>query len=232
MLHARRLLVALLLLEILPLTLLAETRVKSEPLAFEFTYADAELAKDGKIPFFRVFPEGKDSKGNDASGTLETLKTARGKSKLYGDEDAKPGLIVLLRRVVFVPLPDGDFQAILEGEFNAVRTTIKQATMAKLLAGEATELVFESKATKGIRPVGFTIEAKTTMQAQLLDGQLRIFGGEGASTITHYALLGNYIYESDPVPLAPAGNKAPVFVGRYAKPKLKNGLPETLPVIN
>lgn len=233
MLHARGMLVSLSLLGMLPLTLLAESRAKTEPLAFEFSYADPEIAKDGKIPFFRVFPDGKDTAGKDASGSLNTLKTARGQSKLYKDEDIKPGLIVLLRRVVFVPQADGDYKAILEGEYNAVQTVLTKATMTKLLAGEETELVFASEATKGIRPVGFTIKAKTTMRARLKDGSLQIFGGEGASTITHYALLGNYVYESDPVPLGPAENATPVYIGRNAKLKLKaTGEPETLPVIN
>lgn len=206
---------------------------KSEALAFEFTYAEADKAKAGQIPFFRVFPGGKDTAGNDASRSLGTLKSARGTSKLYRDEDIKPGLIVLLRRVVFLPLATGDYKAILEGEFNAVQTVLKKETMAKLLAGETTDLVFESEATKGVRPVAFTIKAKTTMRAALQDGSLNIFGGEGASTITHYALLGKYVYESAPVALGPLDNLAPVYIGRPSKPKLKaSGEPETLPVIN
>ena len=233
MLKSSGLLVFLSLLGMLTPTLFAETRVKQETLAFEFTYADPEIAKTGKIPFFRVFPDGKDTAGKDASGTLGTLKSARGESKLYKDEDAKPGLIVLLRRVVFVPQAGGDFKAFLEGEFNAVHTIGTKETMAKLLAGETTDLVFASEATKGIRPLAFTIKAKTTMRATLKDGTLQVFGGEGASTITHYALLGNYVYESDPVALGPIESAEPVYIGRPGKLKFKStGEPETLPVIN
>lgn len=214
-------------------TSFAETRERASVLAFEFSYADPELAKLGKHPYFRVFPDGKDKKGSDASGTLGTLKSARGESKLYTKEDREPGLIVVLRRVVFVPQASGDYRALLEGEYNAVQTVIAKETIAKLLAGETTELVFASEATKGVRPLAFTIKATTTMRAALRDGQLHIFGGEGASTITHYALLGNYVYESDPVPLAPADNRDPVYIGRAAKVKLKaGGQPETLPIIN
>src|SRR5437762_10948005 len=74
---------------------------KPSILVFSFTHADPEKAKAEPFPFFRVFPGGKDKNGADASRTLSTLKSARGHSLLFKEEDAKPGLIVVLRRILF-----------------------------------------------------------------------------------------------------------------------------------
>src|SRR5947207_10952452 len=71
---------------------------KQAVLAFAFEATGQAKGEQPKPPFFRVFPGGKDAKGRDASGTLKTLKLARGASKLYPQEDEKPGLIVVLRR--------------------------------------------------------------------------------------------------------------------------------------
>ncbi len=205
---------------------------KPEVLAFTFSHADPDKAKTEPFPYFRVFPGGKDKKGVDASGTLSTLKAARGESKLYQAEDAKPGLIVVLRRIVFIPQPGGDYQAVFEGEFNAVKLDVPKRTMDKLLRGDTTELLFESETTKGIRPLAFTIKPKTTLRVALRDGKLVILGGKGESTIVHYGLLGTFTYESDPIELAPEENTKPIYIGASTKPKLKNGQPETLPVLN
>lgn len=203
------------------------------PLCFTFAHADAAKAKDEPHPFFRVFPEGKDKDGQDATGTLDTLKFARGESKLYKDHDRQPGLIVVLRRLILLPLASGDYKAILEGEFNAVQTVLDKATMQALLAGKVTDLVFTSESTKGVRPVAFTIKAKTVFRAALVDGHLHVYGGEGASTIMHYTFTGTYTYESDSVPLGPARSSTPIYIGQASELKLKrNREPETLPIIN
>jgi hypothetical protein len=102
----------------------AESNGMKDVLAFEFSSAKPGGEPGEKFPYFRVFPGGKDKNKQDASGSLNTLKFARGESKLYKDEDAKPGLIVVLRRILFVPLPSGDYKAILEGEYNAVQTRV------------------------------------------------------------------------------------------------------------
>ena len=205
----------------------------AKPLCFTFTHADAAKAKVEPHPFFRVFPKGKDKDGQDATGSLDTLKFARGESKLYTKHDRQPGLIVVLRRLILVPLASGDYKAILEGEYNAVQTVLDKATMQKLLAGKMTDLVFASESTKGIRPVAFTIKAKTIFRAALVDGQLHVFGGEGASTIMHYTFSGTYTYESDRVPLGPAHSSTPIYIGQASQLKLKRDRePETLPIIN
>src|SRR6187401_202052 len=82
---------------------------KNAVLAFTFTHADVEKAKVEPFPYFRIFPDGKDKNGEDASSTLSTLKVARGQSVLFKEEDAKPGLIVVLRRILFIPLASGDY---------------------------------------------------------------------------------------------------------------------------
>jgi hypothetical protein len=206
---------------------------KEAPLAFQFSLPEEKEGEAAKIPFFRVFPGGRDKNGKDASSTLSTLKLARGESKLYAAEDAKPGLIVLLRRLVLVPLRDGDYQAILEGEFNAVQTRLPKATMERLLAGETTNLVFESETRKGVRPLAFKVEATTKLRAALRDGVLLCYGGEGGATITHYGLLRAHTFESPPVSLGPENNTGPVYIGHPVKPVLKSdGSPETLPIIN
>jgi hypothetical protein len=213
----------------------AQEKEKPSVLAFRFTYAEDANKDDDtvKLPYFRAFPDGKDKAGQDASGSLSTLKLARGESKLYKAEDAKPGLIVVLRRLLLVPLDSGDYTAILEGEFNAVRTKLGKKTMQKLLAGELTELVFESDTTRGIRPVAFRIQATTTFHARLAGGNLIVYGGSGGTTITRYTFTGTYVYESDPVPFAAENNSKPVYVGRAVKPVVKSdGTPETLPIVN
>jgi len=206
---------------------------KASVLAFTFTHADPEKAKAEPFPFFRVFPGGKDKNGADASRTLSTLKSARGHSLLFKEEDARPGLIVVLRRILFIPLPGDDYRVVFEGEFNAVETTVKHATMKKLLAGEVTEIVFAGETTKGIRPLAFTIKPKTTLRMALKEGQLLLYGGQGESTIIHYGFAGTFTYESDIVKLGPEDNKHPVYLGKPTQPKLDSGgEPETLPVIN
>jgi hypothetical protein len=211
----------------------SEPPAKKTVLAFTFTHSDAEKAKVEPFPFFRVFPGGKDKNGADASGTLATLKSARGHSLLFKEEDAKPGLIVVLRRILFIPLSSDDYRVVFEGEFNAVETTVKQATMKKLLAGEITEIIFAGETTKGIRPLAFTIKPKTTLRVALKEGQLLLYGGQGESTIIHYGFTGTFTYESDIVKLGPEDNKSPVYLGKSTEPKLdSDGEPETLPVIN
>ncbi len=212
----------------------AETPVNTRgPMAFEFAYAEPAPGQDGKYPYFRAFPGGKDKSGQDASRTLATLKFARGASKLYTEEDAQPGMIVVLRRIIFVPLRNGDYEAILEGEFNAVRTLVKKETIDKLLAGELTDLVFVSDITKGIRPVAFNVRAKTYFRAAMRGGDLHFYGGEGGSAVTHYGLTGSTTYESDPVPLGSPENTKPIYIGKFVKPRLhRDGRPETLPIIN
>lgn len=209
----------------------AETALRT-PIAFEFSYANKDRDGEG-LPYFLAFPNGKDKDGRDASKALSTLKFARGKSRLYPEQDAQPGMMVVLRRIVLVPRPDGDYTAILEGEFNAVQTVLKQKVVNRLLSGEVTDLVFESDTTKGVRPVAFRVEAKTRFRAALKDGELHFYGGEGGSRITHYGLAGTYVYESEPVPLGDENNREPIYIGKAMKPALKrNGEPETLPVIN
>ena len=206
---------------------------KASILAFTFTHTDPEKAKAEPFPFFRVFPGGKDKNGADASSTLSTLKSARGQSVLFKDEDAKPGLIVVLRRILFIPLPNDDYRAVFEGEFNAVQTTVKQATMKELLGGEVTEILFAGETTKGFRPLAFTIKPKTTLRMALKDGKLLLYGGQGESTIIHYGLTGTFTYESDIVKLGSNDNSGPLYLGKPTVPKLNNdGEPETLPVIN
>jgi hypothetical protein len=206
---------------------------KNAVLAFTFTHADAEKAKVDPFPFFRIFPEGKDKSGADASRSLSTLKAARGQSELFKEEDAKPGLIVVLRRILFIPLEGGDFRAVFEGEFNAVQTTVKKATMDKLLGGHTTEVVFTGETTKGLRPIAFTIKPKTTLRMSLKDGRLLLYGVDGESTIIHYGLTGTFTYESDKVKVEPADKESPLYIGKPTPPDLKDdGDPETLPVIN
>src|SRR5689334_20379640 len=67
---------------------------KPSILAFTSAHTDPEQAQVQPFPFFRVFPGGKGKIGADASRPLSTLKSARGQSVLFKDEDAKPGLIV------------------------------------------------------------------------------------------------------------------------------------------
>lgn len=206
---------------------------KQPPLAFTFSLPAEKAGDAEKIPFFRVFPGGKDKNGNDASSPLSTLKFARGESKLYNAEDDQPGLIVVLRRLVLAPLADGDYRAILEGEFNAVQTRLPKEAMLRLLAGETTDLVFTSETKKGIRPVAYKVEATTRLRAALRDGALVCYGGEGRATITHYGLRRASTYESPPVSLGPEDNKKPVYIGHPVKPALKSdGSLETLPIIN
>lgn len=206
---------------------------KPSILAFTFAHTDPEKAKVEPLPFFRVFPGGKDKNGADASRTLSTLKSARGHSLLFKEEDAKPGLIVVLRRILFIPLSNDDYRVVFEGEFNAVETTVKQATMKKLLDGDVTEILFACETTKGVRPLAFTIKPKTTLRMALKDGQLLLYGGQGESTIIHYGFTGTFTYESDIVKLGPEDNKSPVYLGKPTEPKLdSDGEPETLPVIN
>jgi hypothetical protein len=218
---------------VLPSAASGETFIdKRSPMAFEFAYADPQLAAVAKYPYFRAFPDGKDRFGKDASKALGTLKFARGESRLYKEEDAKPGMIVVMRRMVFVPLVNGDYLAILEGEFNAVRTVIKKEVIDQLFSGEMTDLIFESETSKGIRPVAYNVKAVTRFRATLRDGNLLFYGGEGASTVTHFGLRTN-VYESDKVPLGSDNNTEPIYVGRWVKPTMRrDGMPETLPIIN
>jgi hypothetical protein len=215
---------------------LRPTRARAEapaPLVYSFSYASDELAKLQKPPYFRVFPGGLDKDGKDASSSLGTLKAARGESKLYKQEDVKAGLIVVLRRVLFVPRADGDYKAILEGEYNAVQTIVKKETMEKLQRGEATDLVFESDTTKGVRPLGFRIQATTRFRAALKDGHLLFYGGSGESTITHYGLTGTFTYISDTIDLGDSDQGEVIYIGKPVKPKLaRSGDPETLPLLN
>lgn len=206
---------------------------KSAVLAFTFAHVDEEKAKVEPFPFFRIFPEGKDKSGADASSSLSALKAARGQSTLFKEEDAKPGLIVVLRRILFIPLDSGDLRAVFEGEFNAVQTTVKKATMDKLLDGHTSEIVFAGETTKGLRPLAFTVKPKTTFRLAIKEGQLLLYGVDGESTIVHYGLTGTFTYESDKVKVEPAKKEMPVYTGRPTPPELKaDGEPETLPVIN
>jgi hypothetical protein len=105
--------------------------------------------------------------------------------------------------------------------------------MDKLLSGQTTDLVIESDTTKGIRPLGFNVKAKTRFRAALRDGNLLFYGGERGSTVTHYALTGDYVYESDPVPLGDDDNTEPVYIGQRVKPEFnRDGSLVTLPLIN
>ncbi|MFN0019759.1 MAG: hypothetical protein ACKVP0_16000 [Pirellulaceae bacterium] len=206
---------------------------KNPVLAFTFTHADVEKAKVEPFPYFRIFPDGKDKSGADASSTLSTLKAARGQSALFKEEDANPGLIVVLRRILFIPLASGDFRAVFEGEFNAVQTIVKKATVDKLLGGNMTEIVFAGETTKGLRPLAFTIKPKTTFRMALKEGRLLLYGVDGESTIIHYGLTGTFTYESDKVKVEPADKESPVYIGKPTPPELKDdGEPITLPVIN
>jgi hypothetical protein len=206
---------------------------KRAPQAFRFAIPNADLTDSGKLPFFRVFPGGKDRNDLDATSSLDSLKFARGESKLYREEDKKPGLIVVLRRVVFMPLPDRDYKAILEGEFNAVETLVKEETMRKLLGGERTEVVFDADTTKGIRPLAFRVKAKTKLDVALREGKLLIYGGEGNSSVTHFALTGDFSYESEPIAFGPAEDSKPIYAGWPVKPVIKSdGTCESLPIVN
>jgi len=201
------------------------------PLAFNFSLPD-DKPEAPKLPFFRAFPGGRDKLGNDASGPLGTIKLARGESRLYPVEDKQAGLIVVLRRIVFVPLEGGDYNAILEGEFNAVQSRVSKKTMDQLRSGERTELLFSSDTTKGIRPVAFRIQATTKLEATLRDGQLLFHSGQGDTTITHYGLRRTTSYQSSPVVLK-AEDSRPLYIGRLSKPVVaKDGTIETLPIIN
>jgi hypothetical protein len=211
----------------------AEAAEKSSVLAFTIAHADAAKAKVEPYPFFRIFPDGKDKNGENASGTLSTLKAARGQSVLFKEEDAKPGLIVVLRRILFVPLASGDYRAVFEGEFNAVQTIVKKATIDKLLGGDMTEIVFAGETTKGIRPLAFTIKPKTTLRMAFKEGRLLLYGADGEGTIIHYGLTGTFTYESDKIKIEPTDKESPVYIGKPTPPELKDdGEPETLPVIN
>jgi hypothetical protein len=202
------------------------------PLAFNFSLPDDDLPEARKLPYFRAFPKGKDKNGKDASSALGTIKLARGESKLYPAEDQQPGLIVVLRRIVFLPLADGDYNAILEGEFNAVQSRVAKKTMEQLRSGERTELVFVSDTTKGVRPVAFRIKATTRLQATLRDGRLLFYSGQGDTSITHFGLIRSTTYESAPVLLEPTDTR-PLYIGHSAKPVLRaDGTVETLGVIN
>jgi hypothetical protein len=206
---------------------------EKKPLAFRFGLPSDKDADSARPPFFRLFPGGKDAQGEDATSSLGTLKFGRGESKLYKKEDAEPGFIVVLRRLLLLPQDDGDYKAILEGEFNAVEVPLKKAVVQKLISGARTELVFEADTTKGIRPLGFRVQAKTKLLVALQDGKLLVYGGEGDSTVTHYGLIGDATYESTPIALGPGEGDQPVYIGWSVKPKLKSdGSPETLPIIN
>lgn len=210
------------------------------PRAFAFETIEAndnekKGAGDGvrTLPFFRAFPAGKDKTGEDVSGTLGTLKFARGKSKLYPADDALPGLIVVLRRIVMIPTKNGDYEAILEGEYNAVRTPIAKDQIDKLQSGELTELKFASDTTKGIRPAAFRIQASTILRAAIRNGNLLAYGGSGDVTITHYGLRRTSVYVSEPIAFGPETNRVPIYLGRAVEPVVKsNGKVETLPIIN
>ena len=206
---------------------------KNAVLAFTFTHADVEKAKVEPFPYFRIFPDGKDKNGEDASSTLSTLKAARGQSVLFKEEDAKPGLIVVLRRILFIPLASGDYRAVFEGEYNAVQTIVKKATLDKLLGGHTTEIAFAGETTKGLRPLAFTVKPKTTFRMALKEGRLLLYGVDGEGTIIHYGLTGTFTYESDKIKIEPANKESPVYIGNPTPPELKrDGDPETLPVIN
>jgi len=211
----------------------ADPPPKKPVLAFTFSHSDPAKAKVEPFPYFRVFPGGKDKDGVDASRTLSTLKSARGQSVLYKEEDAKPGLIVVLRRMLFIPLETGDYRAVFEGEFNAVQSTIKQADMKKLLSGDVTEILFASETDRGVRPFAFTIKPKTTFRLALKEDRLLLYGVESESTIIHYGLTRTFTYESDKIKVERANDHSPVYIGKPTPPDLKdNGEPETLPVLN
>ncbi|MCE9525116.1 MAG: hypothetical protein K8R36_03570, partial [Planctomycetales bacterium] len=137
------------------------------------------------------------------------------------------------RRILFIPLASGDYRAVFEGEFNAVQTIVKKATVDKLLEGHTTEIVFAGETTRGLRPLAFTVKPKTTFRMALKEGRLLLYGVDGESTIIHYGLTGTFTYESEKVKVEPADKGSPICIGKPTRPELKDdGDPETLPVIN
>jgi hypothetical protein len=170
-----------------------------------------------KPPYFTVFPGGKDRLGADVSSHLGTLKWARGKSKLYPAEDQKPGLIAVLRSLSFLPDESGkSYDAVFEGEFNAIRIHVKKEEMESLLAGKPTKLTFRSQTTKGFG-VRYRVEATTGLQVRLDGKRLVVDEAEGNCTITHISLTG----KESPFRSEPADVPTPI-VGR---PGAAKGLP-------
>lgn len=142
------------------------------------------FGSEEKSPFMRIFPGGK-TKDKKEADVLPTLKFGRGASKLYPDDDAKPGLIVVFRTLAFTPDKTGkDYEAILEGEFNAVRVKVARKEMESLLAGKPTKLRLKSSTPKSVLTVTYTVKSDTEFQLRLEGKKLYIDGVSGNCTVT------------------------------------------------
>jgi hypothetical protein len=189
---------------------------------FAFQFESAAKGEPSP-PHLRVFPGGTDVKGQNVTSHLDTLKFARGKSKLYPKEDSAPGLIVVIRSLGFSPDASGNgYTAVFEGEFNAIRIEVRKDEMEALLAGKPTALTFRSSTTKGFG-IKYRVEASTRLQVRLEGNQLLVDEAHAACTLTYIPLVGkDSSFQSAEIRKIKDRGQAALYVGR---PGSLNGLP-------
>ncbi len=150
-----------------------------DDLSFQILAAETQ-----KPPFLRVFPGGK-TKDKETVELLGTLKWGRGKSVLFPQEDAKAGLMVVFRTLALLPDATGkEYDAILEGEFNAVKVRVPRDQVESLLSGEPTALKLTSTTSKRILAITITVETDTEFLVRLEGERLYIDRITGGCTIT------------------------------------------------
>ncbi len=136
-----------------------------------------------KHPFLQIFPDADNLEAGEAE-VLSDVKSGRGKSKLYPAEDARPGLIVVFRSLAFMPTESGeDYEAIFEGEFNAVKFKVPRKDMEALFAGETIDLSIKSTTRRGFVVVAYTVESETELRMRLEGEDLLIFRACGKTTM-------------------------------------------------
>lgn len=129
----------------------------------EFQIIDPDNPKNAKAkpgekqlpPLIVMFPDGKTSEGNDATGPIGRLESFRGKSKLIPELSDDKGLPVFLAGLRFLERRDSagaveGYDVELQGEFNAVRVPAPESAMKDFLAGKKATFALESRLNYGI----------------------------------------------------------------------------------
>ena len=171
-------------------------------------------SNDELPPYLVMFQEGRDHKGNDASGPIGRLKALRGASKLFPNSNEDPGLPVVLRglRLHQRLRPDGTvagYDVELQGEFNSVKVPLSLDEAKNFLSGERTTFSLKGEKNYGVYSYVSTIE----MQVELRGDELFIYAIDGDFRFRE----GFYSYTSKPARPRPPAGRDYLYRGKRAE---------------
>ena len=161
-------------------------------------------------PLIVMFPKGKTDRDRDASRPIGRLEALRGKSKLIPASNDDPGLPVFLCGLRFMERKDADgkvegYDVELQGEFNAVRVPVDNASMQSFLEGKPTTFELESRLDYKI----IATVSTTKLQIQKSGDKIFILSVEGDFSFREAI----FTYTSATLKLSPPQDRKYLFYG-------------------